>query len=62
MFRIPLFRIPAFTAGNIANLMASLGRGGLQFMLILWLQGIWLPQHGYSFSATPLWAGIYMVP
>jgi MFS family permease len=62
MFRIPLFRIPAFTRGNIANLMASLGRGGLQFMLILWLQGIWLPQHGYSFSQTPLWAGIYMVP
>ena len=62
MFNIPLFRIPAFTAGNIANLMASLGRGGLQFMLILWLQGIWLPQHGYSFAQTPLWAGIYLVP
>ena len=57
-----LFRIRAFTAGNIATLLASLGRGGLMFMLIIWLQGIWLPLHGYSFSETPLWAGIYMLP
>jgi MFS family permease len=62
MFRLDLFRIRAFTAGNIAGLLGALGRGGLQFMLIIWLQGIWLPQHGYSFSRTPLWAGIYMVP
>jgi MFS family permease len=62
MFRIPLFGIRAFSAGNLANLLAALGRGGLQFMLIIWLQGIWLPQHGYSFTETPLWAGIYMVP
>jgi MFS family permease len=62
MFRLPLFGIRAFAAGNIANLLAALGRGGLQFMLIIWLQGIWLPQHGYSFSRTPLWAGIYMIP
>ena len=62
MFRIPLFRIRAFSAGNLANLLGALGRGGLQFMLIIWLQGIWLPQHGYSFAETPLWAGIYMVP
>jgi MFS family permease len=62
MFRLDLFRIRAFTAGNIAGLLGALGRGGLQFMLIIWLQGIWLPQHGYSFSQTPLWAGIYMVP
>jgi MFS family permease len=62
MFRLPLFRIRAFAAGNIANLLAALGRGGLQFMLIIWLQGIWLPQHGYSFTETPLWAGIYMIP
>ena len=48
--------------GNIANLVASLGRGGLQFILIIWLQGIWLPQHGYDYSRTPLWAGIYMLP
>ena len=32
------------------------------FMLIIWLQGIWLPLHGYSFEQTPLWAGIYMIP
>ncbi|MHB1534010.1 MAG: MFS transporter [Acidimicrobiales bacterium] len=62
MFRLHLFRIRAFSAGNLANLLGALGRGGLQFMLIIWLQGIWLPQHGYSFSQTPLWAGIYMVP
>jgi MFS family permease len=62
MFRLNLFRIRAFTAGNIAGLLGALGRGGIQFMLIIWLQGIWLPQHGYSFSQTPLWAGIAMVP
>jgi MFS family permease len=62
MFRLGLFRIRAFTLGNIAGLLGALGRGGLQFMLIIWLQGIWLPQHGYSFNRTPLWAGIYMVP
>jgi MFS family permease len=62
MFRLNLFKIRAFTAGNIAGLLGALGRGGLQFMLIIWLQGIWLPQHGYSFARTPLWAGIYMIP
>jgi MFS family permease len=62
MFRLPLFGIRAFSAGNVANLLGALGRGGLQFMLIIWLQGIWLPQHGYSFVQTPLWAGIYMIP
>jgi MFS family permease len=62
MFHIDLFRIRAFTFGNLANLLASLGRGGLMFILIIWLQGIWLPQHGYSFEKTPLWAGIYMLP
>jgi MFS family permease len=62
MFRLRLFKIRAFTAGNIAALLGAMGRGGLQFMLIIWLQGIWLPQHGYSFSSTPLWAGIYMIP
>jgi MFS family permease len=62
LFRISLFKIRAFAAGNVANLMLALGRGGMQFMLIIWLQGIWLPLHGYSFSQTPLWAGIYLVP
>jgi MFS family permease len=62
LFRLSLFRIRAFAAGNIANFMLALGRGGMQFMLIIWLQGIWLPLHGYSFSQTPLWAGIYLVP
>jgi MFS family permease len=62
LFHIDLFRIRAFAAGNVANLMLSMGRGGMQFMLIIWLQGIWLPLHGYSYSQTPLWAGIYLVP
>jgi MFS family permease len=62
MFRLTLFRIRAFTAGNVASALASLSRGGLMFMLIIWLQGIWLPLHGYSFAQTPLWAGIYMIP
>ena len=62
MFNLHLFGIRAFTAGNIAGLMAAIGRGGLQFMLIMWLQGIWLPLHGYAFAQTPLWAGIYMLP
>jgi MFS family permease len=62
MFDVSLFKIRAFTAGNAASLLASIGRGGLQFMLIIWLQGIWLPLHGYSFEETPLWAGIYMLP
>lgn len=62
MFHVSLFSIRAFTAGNVASLLAALGRGGLQFILIIWLQGIWLPEHGYPFETTPLWAGIYMVP
>jgi len=62
MVNIRLFRSTAFGMGNLANLMSSIGRGGLQFMLIIWLQGIWLPLHGYSFESTPLWAGIYMLP
>ena len=62
MVDIRLFRSTAFGMGNIAGLMSSVGRGGLQFMLIIWLQGIWLPLHGYSFESTPLWAGIYMLP
>jgi len=62
MFAMSLFRIKAFSAGNLAGLLASVARGGLQFMLIIWLQGIWLPLHGYSFQDTPLWAGIYLLP
>jgi MFS family permease len=62
MFNLALFRIRPFTAGNMASLLSSLGRGGLMFILIIWLQGIYLPIHGYSFSDTPLWAGIAMLP
>ncbi len=62
MFRLSLFRIRAFAAGNIASLLGAIARGGLQFMLVIWLAGIWLPLHGYDFKDTPLWAGIYMLP
>ncbi len=62
MFRLPLFRIRAFTCGALSSFFAAVARGGLMFMLIIWLQGIWLPRHGYSFVDTPLWAGIYMLP
>ena len=62
MFRLPLFRIRAFTFGTLSTFLSSIARGGLMFILIIWLQGIWLPQHGYSFSKTPLYAGIYMLP
>src|SRR3954465_13055174 len=62
MVDIRLFRSASFGMGNLAGLMSSVGRGGLQFMLIIWLQGIWLPLHGYTFESTPLWAGIYMLP
>jgi MFS family permease len=62
MFELSLFRNRAFAAGNAAALGAAVARGGLQFMLIIWLQGIWLPLHGYDYADTPLWAGICMLP
>ncbi|HEX6453147.1 MAG TPA: MFS transporter, partial [Trebonia sp.] len=62
MFRLSLFRIRPFSAGNLASLLSSLGRGGLMFILIIWLQGIYLPMHGYDFADTPLWAGIAILP
>ncbi|OHV44261.1 MFS transporter [Pseudofrankia sp. BMG5.36] len=62
MFALELFKNRAFTMGAIAGMLGALARGGLQFMLIIWLQGIWLPLHGYSFERTPLWAGVYMIP
>ncbi len=62
MFQLALFKIRPFTAGNVASLLSGLGRGGLMFILIIWLQGIYLPIHGYSFERTPLWAGIAMLP
>jgi MFS family permease len=62
MFRMSLFKIRAFAAGNAASLMGAIARGGLQFMLVIWLAGVWLPLHGYNYVVTPLWAGIYMLP
>ncbi|HWQ71256.1 MAG TPA: MFS transporter [Desulfitobacteriaceae bacterium] len=62
MFKLELFKIRAFAAGNFSLFLSSVARGGLQFMLIIWLQGVWLPLHGYNFEQTPLWAGIYMLP
>ncbi len=62
MIALGLFRLRAFTAGNLAAFAVTIGRGGLQFMLVIWLQGIWLPLHGYDYSDTPLWAGIFLLP
>jgi MFS family permease len=62
MFRLPLFKIRAFTFGTLSTFLSAVARGGLMFMLIIWLQGIWLPEHGYDFNDTPLWAGIYILP
>src|SRR5262249_39355393 len=62
MFKLSLFRIRAFTFGTLSTFLAAVARGGLMFMLLIWLQGIWLPLHGFDFTETPLWAGIYMLP
>jgi len=62
MFRLNLFRVRAFAAGNFAALLGSIARGGMMLLLVVWFQGIWLPLHGYSFSEIPLWAGIFMMP
>ena len=62
MFKMSLFRIRAFAFGNFASFLGALGRGGLMFMLIILLQGVWLPLHNFSYSSTPFWAGIYMIP
>jgi MFS family permease len=62
MFQLQLFRIRAYAFGVLSSFLSAIARGGLMFMLIIWLQGIWLPEHGYSFGSTPLWAGIYMLP
>ncbi|WP_321422859.1 MFS transporter [uncultured Methanobacterium sp.] len=62
MFRLDLFRIKMFTYANVAGFLSALSRGGMMFMLILLLQGIWLPLHGYSYESTPFWAGVYMLP
>jgi MFS family permease len=62
LFELALFRIRSFTAGSVAGFLVAIARGGLQFMLIIWLQGIWLPVHGYSYSQTPFWAGIFLLP
>ncbi len=62
MFRLALFRIRAYAFGVLSSFLSAVARGGLMFMMIIWLQGIWLPLHGFSFAETPLWAGIYMLP
>jgi MFS family permease len=62
MFRLQLFKIRAYSFGVFSSFLSAIARGGLMFMLIIWLQGIWLPEHGYGFSRTPFWAGIYILP
>ena len=62
MLDFALLRNRTFASGNLASLLSSIGRGGLLFALIIWLQGIWLPLRGYSFERTPLWSAIFMLP
>jgi MFS family permease len=62
LFQLRLFRIKLFTAGVLTGFIARLAQGGLQFVLVIWLQGIWLPLHGYDYSQTPFWAGIFLLP
>jgi MFS family permease len=62
MFRMTLFKIRDFSAGILSLFLAGIARGGLQFMLIIWLQGVWLPLHGINFINTPLRAALDMIP
>ena len=62
MFRMDLFKIRNFAFGNGAGFLSALARGGVMIILIILLQGVWLPLHGYSFESTPFWAGVYMLP
>lgn len=62
MIRLPLFRIRAYTCGVFSSFLSAIARGGLMFMIMIWLLGIWLPLHGFRFEVTPFWAGIYMLP
>ncbi|MFI5214506.1 MAG: MFS transporter, partial [Gemmatimonadales bacterium] len=62
MVHLSLFQIRDFWAGNLAGFLASVGRGGLQFILVIWLQGVWLPLHGVKFADTPLQAGLDTLP
>ncbi|MDG6939703.1 MAG: MFS transporter [Nitrososphaerota archaeon] len=62
MFRTELFRVRMFGAANLAGFLGSVGRGGLMIVLIILLQGMWLPLNGYSYASAPFWAGIFMIP
>ncbi len=62
LFHLELFKIRAFAFGNLSSFLSSLGRGAVMFLVIIWLQGIYLPLHGYSYAQTPFWAGVYMMP
>jgi len=62
MFRLELFKIRLFAAANIASFLRSVAYGGLMIMLVIFLQGIWLPLHGIPYSETPFWAGVYTIP
>jgi EmrB/QacA subfamily drug resistance transporter len=62
LFQLDLFKNRMFAAGNIATFLSSMARGGVMIMLVLLLQGIWLPLQGYSYESAPFWAGIFMLP
>ncbi|WP_291766731.1 MFS transporter [Caldivirga sp. UBA161] len=61
LFNLSLFKVRPFTYGIMALFLSSLARGALMFLLTIWLQGIYLPLHGFSYVETPFWAGIYML-
>ncbi len=62
LFNLKLFKIRQFTVGSVAQFVVSITYGGLQLIFIIWLQGVWLPLHGYTFEQTPLWSAIYLIP
>ena len=62
LFNLDLFKNREFATANIATFLSSISRGGVMVMLVVLLQGIWLPLHGYSYDSTPFWAGIFMLP
>jgi MFS family permease len=65
MFKMNLFRTRQFAFGSIAGMLQSMGMGGVMFMMIILLQGVWLPLHlpaNVPFSQIPFYAGIYMIP
>jgi MFS family permease len=62
MFDLSLFKVRDFSVANFTNFIASMARQGILLMMLVLLQGIWLPLHGVPYSQTPFWAGLYLIP